>query len=160
MARPVPGWRDAPACAYLGTENAVPRPVPRPSRLLAPIALVLASLLLARPPSAPAHARLVRSSPASRAEVAALPDRIELWFSELLEDGFNSAEVVQVGDLAVQPRVSLARGAPTVDRNDRTHMVVPVRGLGPGHYAVEWRVLSRDGHSATGRFTFRVQPAR
>ncbi len=127
---------------------------------LAPIALVLASLLLAGPPSALAHARLVRSSPASQAEVTAPPERVELWFSELLEDGFNSVEVVPVAELAARPRTSLAQGAPAVDRGDRTRMVVPVQRLGPGHYAVEWRVLSRDGHTATGRLTFRVRPAR
>ena len=54
-------------------------------------------------------------------------------------------------------RSNLARGAPTVDLDDRTRMVVPVQRLDPGHYAVEWRVLSRDGHSATGRFTFWVR---
>ena len=127
---------------------------------LAPIALVLASLLVAGPPSALAHARLVRSSPASQAEVTAPPERVELWFSELLEDGFNSVEVVPVAELTARPRTSLAQGAPAVDRDDRTRMVVPVQRLDPGHYAVEWRVLSRDGHTATGRLTFRVRPAR
>jgi methionine-rich copper-binding protein CopC len=130
----------------------------RLSHPLALAALVVVSLALARPLAAVAHARLVRSSPASQAEVAAPPERVELWFSELLEDGFSSAEVVPAAEIAGQ-RASLTRGAPTIDRGDRTHLVVPVQRLGPGHYAVEWRVLSRDGHSTTGRFTFRVRPA-
>jgi len=89
--------------------------------------------------------------------VAAPPERIELWFSELLEDGFNSVEVVRAGELAAQDRTNLAQGAPTVDRNDRTHAVVPIQRLGSGSYAVEWRVLSRDGHSAAGGFTFQIR---
>jgi methionine-rich copper-binding protein CopC len=122
-------------------------------------ALVVVSVLLAFPPDALAHARLVRASPPGQAEVTAPPERIELWFSELLEDGFNSVEIVPA-EPAGQPRPNLAQGAPAVDHRDRTHMVVPLSRLGPGHYAVEWRVLSRDGHSATGRYTFRIRGAR
>jgi len=114
-------------------------------------------LLLLHPLPADAHARLVRSSPANQALVATPPERIELWFSELLEDGFNSVEVVRAGDLVAQDRTNLAQGAPTVDRNDRTHVVVPIQRLASGSYAVQWRVLSRDGHSAAGRFTFQIR---
>jgi methionine-rich copper-binding protein CopC len=128
--------------------------------LLALAALVVAQMLLTGPRAALAHARLVRSTPANQASLAAPPERVELWFSELLEDGFNSVEVVRAAELTAKPRPNLARGAPTVDRDNRTRMTVPVQGLGPGDYAVEWRVLSRDGHRAAGRFTFRVQTAR
>ena len=125
--------------------------------LVALAAVVVASMLLAGPHAARAHARLVRSSPANQATLATPPERVELWFSELLEDGFNSVAVVRAAELTAKPRTNLAQGAPTVDRDNRTHMTIPVQRLGPGHYAVEWRVLSRDGHTATGRFTFRVQ---
>ena len=114
------------------------------------------ALLVLSPLLADAHARLVRSSPASRAQVAEPPERIELWFSELLENGFNSVEIVRTTELATQHRTNLAQGAPTVDRDDRTHLLVPIPRLAPGSYAVEWRVLSRDGHSAAGRFTFQI----
>ena len=128
--------------------------------LLALTALVVAQVFLTGPRAALAHARLVRSTPANQARLAAPPERVELWFSELLEDGFNSVEVVRAAEVTTKPRTSLARGAPTVDRDDRTRMTIPVQELGPGDYVVEWRVLSRDGHSAAGRFTFRVQAAR
>jgi len=36
-------------------------------------------------------------------------------------------------------------------------MTVGLKPLAPGGYVVEWRVLSRDGHSEPGRITFRVQ---
>jgi methionine-rich copper-binding protein CopC len=128
--------------------------------LLALAALVVAHVFLTSPHAALAHARLVRSTPANQARLAAPPERVELWFSELLEDGFNSVEVVGAAEPTAKPRTNLARGAPTVDRDDRTRMTVHVQELGPGDYAVEWRVLSRDGHTAAGRFTFRVQTAR
>lgn len=115
------------------------------------------TLLVLSPPPAHAHARLVRSSPASRAQVGEPPERIELWFSELLENGFNSVEVVRTAELTAQHRTNLTRGASTVDPDDGTHLVVPVPRLATGSYAVEWRVLSRDGHSATGRFTFQIR---
>jgi methionine-rich copper-binding protein CopC len=127
---------------------------------LALAALVVAHVFLTSPRAALAHARLVRSTPANQARLAAPPERVELWFSELLEDGFNSVEVVRAAEVAAKPRTNLARGAPAVDRDDRTRMTVPVQALGPGDYAVEWRVLSRDGHRVAGRFTFRVQAAR
>ncbi len=128
--------------------------------LLAMVALVVAQMFLTGPRAALAHARLVRATPANQARLAAPPERVELWFSELLEDGFNSVEVVRAAEVTAKPRTNLARDVPTVDRDDRTRMTVPVQELGPGDYAVEWRVLSRDGHTAAGRFTFRVQTAR
>jgi methionine-rich copper-binding protein CopC len=127
------------------------------SHVRAPGAWSIALLFLICPLPALAHARLVRSSPASQAQVAAPPEHIELWFSELLEEGFNSVEVVRAAELAAKHHTNLAQGTPTVDRADRTHMMVPVQRLAPGSYAVEWRVLSRDGHSATGRFTFQIR---
>jgi methionine-rich copper-binding protein CopC len=44
-----------------------------------------------------------------------------------------------------------------VDPKDRTHLMVKVGALKPGDYVVDWRVLSRDGHSAPGRITFTVK---
>ena len=167
-ARPLPsGSPSASAGSREGSSGFPVRPVrqrldwPR----LALAALVVLHVFLAGPRAALAHARLVRSTPANQARLAAPPEQVELWFSELLEDGFNSVEVVQAAELTATPRTNLARdalarGAPVVDRDDRTHMTVPVQELGPGDYVVEWRVLSRDGHSAAGRFTFRVQAAR
>jgi copper resistance protein C len=129
----------------------------RPSRFVCPAAWSLAFLCLICPLPTQAHARLIRSSPASGAQLAAPPERIDLWFSELLEDGFNAVEVVRTADLAAATRTNLVQGPPTVDRDDRTHLVAPVQRLASGSYAVEWRVLSRDGHSATGRFTIQIR---
>jgi methionine-rich copper-binding protein CopC len=119
---------------------------------------LLVALAIVGSPAAWAHARLVRAVPAMGAEVSPAPKQIDLWFNELLEDGFNTATVFPAAELSTAgKRTDLAKGKPTVDARDRTHLVVAVGALPPGEYIIEWRVLSRDGHSAPGRSTFRVR---
>jgi copper transport protein len=108
-------------------------------------------------PGAWAHARLVRAEPKSAAELSAAPKRIELWFNELLEDGFNTVKIFPAADLVAEKQRNFAKGKPQVDAKDRTHIIVDLTSMPPGEYIVEWRVLSRDGHSAPGRSTFRVR---
>jgi len=118
--------------------------------------LLFLLLIIAAAPGAWAHARLVRSEPSKGATVTA-PQQIDLWFNELLEDGFNTVAVFPEAELSSAAKHSnLATGKPTVDDKDRTHLTVKLSALTPGEYVVEWRVLSRDGHSAPGRSTFRV----
>jgi len=114
-------------------------------------------VLVLIPPTAQAHARMLRSSPADHSTLTNSPTRIELWFNELLEEKFNTVEVFADEPSGTKERTNLAEGEPKVDRKDRTHMTVGLKPLAPGGYVVEWRVLSRDGHSAPGRITFRVQ---
>jgi methionine-rich copper-binding protein CopC len=122
-------------------------------------ALGLVAVLLI-PAAAHAHARLLRSQPAKEAQLATPPARIDLWFNELLDRGFNGIEVFAAAELQSKERTNLTRGAAAVDPTDRTHLSVPLPALPPGEYVVEYRVLSRDGHSAPGRFTFRVVVAQ
>jgi methionine-rich copper-binding protein CopC len=117
-------------------------------------------LALGQPRLAQAHARLVRSNPPSKAEMAQAPESVELWFNELLDDGFNSVEVFAAGEPDAKQRTNLVKGKAKLDPKDRTHLIVQMPRLSPGEYTVEWRVLSRDGHSAPGRFTFRVKDSR
>jgi methionine-rich copper-binding protein CopC len=106
------------------------------------------------------HARLVRSNPADKARLAQSPERVELWFNELLDDSFHQISVFAAREVGLKQRTNLAKGKPVVDAKDRTHLTVEVQPLSPGEYYVEYRVLSRDGHTAPGRFSFRVaEPA-
>jgi methionine-rich copper-binding protein CopC len=107
--------------------------------------------------SALAHAQLIKAVPADRAELKQAPAKVELWFNELLEDGFNSIEVIRADDLSNKNPVNLAKGKPKVDPADATHLEVELPALEPGEYAIQYRVLSRDGHTAPGRVMFRVQ---
>ena len=113
-------------------------------------------LSLALAPEAHAHARMIKSSPAKDATLSASPDQLDLWFNELLEEGFNTIEVFSASELTAAKHTNLAKGKPAVDPADKTHLSVKLEPLPPGEYVVEWRVLSRDGHSAPGRIMFRV----
>ena len=121
--------------------------------------LLVTTLALAVPLTALAHAKLVRSTPA-QGEVQQSPSQVELWFNELLDVQFNSIVVFPASELNAKSHANLAKGAPQVDPQDQTHLTVALKPLPPGSYMVEWRVLSRDGHSAPGRFQFKVLGSR
>ncbi|GAB4454950.1 MAG: hypothetical protein Kow0031_36720 [Anaerolineae bacterium] len=111
--------------------------------------LLLLAMLAAAP--AGAHAVLLRSLPDFDAEVAHAPDKIELWFSEPLENGVNRVRLITSSG----QKINLA--APISDPADPTHLTVPVESLPPGIYTVAWRNLSRsDGHQWSGSFPFTV----
>lgn len=112
-------------------------------------------------PDASAHARLTRSNPAEKAELAAAPRQIELWFNELLDQGFNHVIVFPAAEVKLKPRerTNFADGKPELDPADRTHLTVKVKDLPAGDYVLEYRVLSRDGHTAPGRVRFTVKAA-
>ena len=132
------------------------RAVPAASLLAAAVAV--AALLF--PVASLAHARLVRSNPADKAQLAASPAVVELWFSELLDSGFHQIFVYPAAEMSKKERGNLVKGTPAVDPRDRTKISATLQPLAPGEYFVEWRVLSRDGHTAPGRLSFRVLEPR
>jgi methionine-rich copper-binding protein CopC len=121
------------------------------------LTLVVALIFAAFPTAAHAHARILRTEPAKDSEVSPSPDRLNLWFNELLEDGFNVVTIFPASELANKKRSDLTAEKPRINPKDRTNLTVKLTPLPPGEYIVEWRVLSRDGHSAPGRFTFKVR---
>jgi copper resistance protein C len=127
---------------------------------LALVSVLSAVFVLAPPGSALAHARLVRSSPGLDGDLSQSPGQVELWFNELLDDGFNSISVFSATDADPKTRTNLVSGDARVDANDRTHLSVALNPLPPGEYIVEWRVLSLDGHTAPGKFKFKVGAAK
>jgi len=100
---------------------------------------------------------MVKSSPARDAELATAPAQIDLRFNEVLEEGFNTIEVYPYAELDAPKHGNLAQGKVVLDEKDHTHISVKLGALEPGRYVVDWRVLSRDGHSAPGRITFTVK---
>jgi len=128
-------------------------------RLGAPIglgSLVLALAVTLLPLAAWAHALLVRSEPKDKETLSTPPKVVRLWFNELLDRGLHAVEVFPASDLKAKKRKSLTAGPPAVNPDDRTELRVELAPLPPGKYVVEYRVLSRDGHSAPGRITFEV----
>jgi len=120
------------------------------------VALLLATFGMRE---AQAHARLLRASPPQRTELTKSPPQIDLWFNELLDDGFNSIIVKSAQKPAAETQ-NLAKEKPRLDPKDKTHLITPLDPLPPGEYVAEWRVLSRDGHAAPGKFNFRVLAPR
>ena len=146
-----PNAGDAPAPRHAAARDAVRR-----RRVAARAMLALtAALLLGAPRGALAHARLVKAKPAEAQVLDASPGAIELWFNEILDDEFNGIELFPAAD-EESATANLIAVKPTVDAKDRTHLRVAVPPLVPGAYVVHWKVLSRDGHSARGRLSFRV----
>lgn len=119
------------------------------SLLIGLIAGVASALASASPASA--HAELLATDPADGAVVDAAPSEVTLQFTEgvdLQPDG------VRVLDDAGE-RVDLGEAA----ASDAT-VVAPLRdGLARGSYVVAWRVVSVDGHSVRGSFTFSIGEA-
>ena len=105
-----------------------------------------------------AHAQCVKCNPPDKADLKQAPSQVDIWFDELLEDGFNSAECFPASDLTAKKRVNYIKSEPKVDEKDRTHLVTQLRPLKPGKYVFQYRVLSRDGHVAPGQLTFQVLP--
>lgn len=122
--------------------------------------VLIGMLVLAAPGTALAHARLIKSSPTSGGNLAQAPEKVELWFSELLDGNFDNVGVYTAADVSSSTRTNLAVDQAKVDDKDRTHLTIALKPLPPGEYFVEWRVLSLDGHTATGRFKFKVQAAK
>ena len=119
------------------------------SRLAWPVALAVLVALLA-PGSAPAHAFLVKSSPARRANLGQPPVRVELWFNERIEPAYSTVSVWDTGNARVD------RADVAVAAADPKLLTVSLPPLAPGGYTVRFRVLSVDGHVVESSFPFTV----
>src|SRR5271154_6804039 len=93
--------------------------------------LLLLALTVALAPRAEAHARMVKSIPAKDGELTASPGQIDLWFNELLEDGFNKIEVYPYAELDDAKHSNHIDGKVTVVAKDRTHLTVKLGALAP-----------------------------
>ena len=109
----------------------------------------LAASTLGWAPPAPMHATLVSSEPAASSHVAVAPRRVRLVYSEPVEGGLARIVLVAVaGDSIV-----LRAGA---DPRNVNAVIAPIDTLAPGHYKLDWRVVSADGHPVTGSLRFAV----
>jgi methionine-rich copper-binding protein CopC len=77
------------------------------------------------------------------------PQAVSLWFTQNLESGFSSIEVVDSSGTPVHAGKAAVSGK---------MMRVPVKALAAGTYTVRWHVLSVDTHTTEGNFTFTVSP--
>ena len=114
-------------------------------------AMLLAGVFMSA--TAMAHPRVLSSSPAANAAVAA-PNQIDVTFSEaLLASGSRAELFMGHGRLwmkvAVVPAQVLADG--------RTLRTVPNAPLVPGNYRLQWRTVGSDSHPMSGEIDFSVK---
>ena len=114
-------------------------------------AMLLAGVFMSA--TAMAHPRVLSSSPAANAAVAA-PNQIDVTFSEaLLARGSRAELFMGHGRLwmkvAVVPAQVLADG--------RTLRTVPNAPLVPGNYRLQWRTVGSDSHPMSGEIDFSVK---
>ena len=121
-------------------------------RLAAACCALALALALAPATPAQAHAELVSASPAQGAALATAPAAVTLRFTEKLNPGFTTIVVSAARQRipASPPAVHDADGTVTLDGS-----------LPSGAYTVAYRVVSSDGHTVKGSYTFTVaDPAR
>jgi len=118
---------------------------------LTPIAALAAAALALSGTSALAHAKLVSSTPANAATVAA-PKQIVLKFNEKVQPKFSGVELTmpQMNNMAVAAKTSVAKDGMTV-------VVTPAKPLMAGAYAVKWHAVTADTHRMEGKFDFTVR---
>ncbi len=95
-----------------------------------------------------AHAHLERSTPADGSTLSAVPPALEMRFSEPAR---LTALWIQRGQ---EPRQAL-KSLPTATEKI---LRVALPTLAPGVYSVTWRVVSADGHIASGAVRFTISP--
>ena len=96
-----------------------------------------------------AHAFLDHASPLVGSTVSAPPHEVRLWFTQALEPKFSAAQLRSSGGGVV--------GSGHVDPGNPKAIVIPVHGLAPGRYKVDWKVLSVDTHRTEGNFGFEIK---
>lgn len=98
--------------------------------------------------AADAHALLDHADPRVGNTVKS-PRAVSLWFTQNLEKGFSSVEVLDASGARVNAGNAVVDGK---------LMRVLVKVLPAGTYTVKWHVLSADTHTTEGNFTFHVSP--
>ncbi len=99
------------------------------------------------------HAIVMESSPSDGQVLMAPPSRLVIRFNSRIVHALS--RVILVGPDRHEIHLQLSNaGSPVPDR-----LVLPLPTLTPGTYAVQWQVLSEDGHLTRGSFSFKYFPA-
>ncbi|HLS14481.1 MAG TPA: copper resistance CopC family protein [Beutenbergiaceae bacterium] len=126
--------------------SATPPTSTRVTRRLLAVAGATALSLLAWTTPASAHSELIGSTPGEGEAVTEAPEQVVLEFNENIQDiGAEMAIAGPDGD-------EVDTDAGEVDGPTFTQDLAQERPA--GEYAVQWRVVSADGHPISGEFTF------
>lgn len=113
---------------------------------LAPFVLAVGLTVL--PSVLEAHSLLLESSPPADGVLGASPPEVRLRFNNRIEK--------KLARLRLHAPAGGVRALPPGLDGPAAELRAPVPPLAPGRYRLEWRVLSTDGHVASGVFGFRV----
>ncbi|WP_010532594.1 copper resistance CopC family protein [Brachybacterium squillarum] len=119
-----------------------------PASLLALLAALLVAAVMI-PAPALAHDTLVSADPEDGASFETSPEEVTLTYSA---DILDVGPVVQIADAEGE---TVAELTPEVDGPEVTAAIED--SLPAGDYAVQWRVVSSDGHPIEGTQTFTVE---
>ena len=133
----------------LGARPRATRPRPR-RRLTVVVALAVLVLVVTAGPAA-AHARLTGSQPAAGSTVRERPGTLTLAFSEPVELAFGTVQVFTSDGRRLKTTELSHPGG------DAQRVRVQLPKAPSGRYAVNYRVVSTDGHPIRGAFSFRLR---
>ena len=111
------------------------------------VALLLALIFAQR---AEAHATLVRSTPPAGATLDAAPKELVLEFSEDLDPGFSTVQLLNSSNQVVNP------GPGAIDPATPRVLRLALGALPKGGYIANWRVRSVDSHVSQGTVPFGI----
>ena len=114
-------------------------------------AAATAAMALLTAAQAQAHAKLVSSTPAEGATVAA-PKQIVLKFGEKLQPKFSTAHLMMPAMNNMDMPVKA-----TVAKDGVTMVVTPKAALAAGAYTVHWQAVTADTHKMEGKVNFTVR---
>lgn len=120
-------------------------------RFLTDPSLICVLVLCLTPARARAHAYPDLVSPPDGATLAQAPPEVRIQFTEGVELEFSRI------DVKIATGQSVTKGK--IRRLAADILAIDLLPLGPGSYAIEWRVLSVDTHITQGVLRFTVNPS-
>jgi methionine-rich copper-binding protein CopC len=124
---------------------------------IALIVALMTGVLSLHARGAGAHAIVLESVPARDAVLEHAPGRLVLRFNSKIEKRLSRITIA-AGRGVPAPLAITSDGPDSAGQPDR--LVAPLPPLGPGAYAVRYKVLSADGHITEGILRFTVTGGR
>lgn len=111
-------------------------------------------MLFALPRSAGAHGLLLESIPKAAETAPRGTSLLELRFNVRVEPNLSRLQLTGPAGapIPLPSDLSSATGP--------NHLAARLAPLEPGHYTVQWRILTKDGHVSHGKFSFEIAEER
>ena len=110
--------------------------------------LILAGTLCLLAAVASAHSRMDATLPQDGDVLAEVPAHVTLDYAQPIR--LTKVELSHMGSDPLELELG-------DQKSFATRFVLPLTGLGPGTYRIEWRGLASDGHVMQGGFSFEVE---